>query len=498
MRGTISSVPLKRLRRILKWVGLVSLVLVVVLLANTFRKGKDTRPSPAPAPEMTVNDAPIAEHLAAAIRFKTVSHEDPAQDDTAELASLRAWVDATYPNVKEKLPREMVGSSLVYTWKGSDASLAPVLFAAHMDVVPIEPGTEEKWTHPPFSGDIAEGFVWGRGAMDDKSSFVQILEAAEALLASGFTPKRTIVLAFGHDEEVGGLHGAKEASAMLGAKGMHFAWAIDEGGSVLEPGLVAGVKRRVAVLGLGEKGYVSVELVAEGKAGHSSMPSKQTAIGLLSSAIDRLLQNQMKPHITDVSRRAFDVLGPEMPFGQRVAMANLWLLEPFVVSMLSSGTATNAIVRTTTAPTIIEGGVKDNVLPARARAVVNFRILTGDTVEGVLEHVRAVVNEPKITVKKLERMVSEPSPIASMTSDAYALFDTTIRQFFPDVLVMPNVLIGASDGRHYAPISDGVYHFNPHHTAEDDLPRIHGTNERYAVKELGAGVKFYAQLMRVQ
>ena len=489
---------MKRVRRIAKWLGIAIGVLAIVLVANTLRKRPENRPAPMPAPEMSVENTAVAEHLAAVLRFKTVSHEDPAADDTAELANLAAYIDATYPKVKETMQREPIGASLLYAWKGTDASLEPVLFAAHMDVVPIEPGTESVWTHPPFSGDIAEGFVWGRGAMDDKSSLVQLLEAAEALIRSGFAPKRTILFAFGHDEEVGGLHGAKEISAKLAERKTHLAWAIDEGGSALEPGVIAGVKRQVAVLGVGEKGYVSVELVSEAKGGHSSMPSRATAIGLLATAIERLEHNQMPPHLTEVARRSFEILGPEMPFGQRVAISNLWLLEPVVVRMLAGGSPTNAIVRTTTAPTIIDGGVKDNVLPSHARAVVNFRILQGDTVDGVLEHVRAVIADDRIKARKLERMVSEPSPLASMTSETYALLDTTIRQFFPSALVMPTVLVGASDGRHYAPIAAGVYHFNPHRTGLEDLPRIHGTNERFAVEELGTAVKFYAQLMRMQ
>src|SRR5438445_8677469 len=234
-----------------------------------------------------------AEHLAAAIRFSTVSHQDPSEDDRAQFAGLRAFLARTYPKVHRALVRQLVnGDGLLYTWKGADASAKPVLLMAHQDVVPIEPGTEGKWAHPPFDGVIADGFVWGRGALDDKASLVFLMEAMESLLAEGFRPRRTVYLASGFDEEVGGLEGAARIAALLAERGLRLDYVLDEGRFVSQ-GVVPGVQEPVASIGIAEKGYVSVELVAETDGGHSSRPPPATAIGLLAGALDRRQRQPM-------------------------------------------------------------------------------------------------------------------------------------------------------------------------------------------------------------
>jgi carboxypeptidase PM20D1 len=486
---------MKRLKRTAKVVGLVLGLLVVVLLVNTLRMRPVVLPAPPTPPNDAIDENAAAERLGSAIRFKTVSHEDPKDDDATVLAAFQTWMETTYPRVHATLGREIVAEhALLYTWKGTDASLPPVLFAAHQDVVPVEPGSESSWTHDAFSGLVEGGFVWGRGAMDDKGALVAILEAAEMLIGGGFQPKRTLLFAFGHDEEVGGT-GAKAIAEKLRASGVHLAWVLDEGGAVTE-GVIPDVTRPVAVLAVGEKGYVSLELVAKGQGGHSSMPPAETTIGVLANAIARLEKKPMPARFTEVSRKGFDVLAPEMPFSRRVALANLWLLEPLVLSIMTRSRETAATVRTTIAPTIIEGGVKDNVLPSHARAVVNFRILPGDSVEGVMAHVRSAIADDRIEMKKLERTVSEPSPIAPMNG-AYDFLATTIREFHPDAIVIPNVLNGASDGRSYAPpLSDGVYHFGGARVGKADLARVHGTNERTSVHGFATIVRWYAELFR--
>jgi carboxypeptidase PM20D1 len=486
----------KRVKQLAKLVLALALVLLLVLVVNAARMRPAVLPAPGKPPADPVDANAAAEHLAAAVRIKTVSHEDPKDDDAKALDDLRAFLEATYPKVHAQLAREIVSDhSYLFTWKGSDPTLAPVLFAAHQDVVPVEPGSESSWTHAPFGGEIADGFVWGRGAIDDKIALVAILEAAEILLGADFHPKRTIHFAFGHDEEVGGANGAKKIAEKLRESNAHLAWVLDEGGAVTE-GVIPDVARPVAVLGVSEKGYVSLELTAKGKAGHSSMPPTETTIGILSNAVARLEAKPMRAHFTEVSRRGFELLGPEMPFSRRIVMANLWLLEPAMMSVMMQTPQTAATVRTTIAPTIIEGGVKENVLPSHARAVVNFRILPGDTVEGVLAHVRSAVADDRVEIKKLERMVSEPAPIAPM-SGPYDLISETIRELNPDAIVIPSVLLGASDGRWYGPpLSDGVYHFGGSRLQKTDLARVHGIDERASVAGLEKVIRWYAELLR--
>lgn len=487
--------PLRVLSRLLCAFALGVALLVGILVANTLRIPAPPPPSRAAPPAPVIAAAVIAEHLAAAIRIETISHEDGALDDPAALARLRSLLEATYPRVHRALEREsLAAGALLYTWKGRDPSLRPVLFAAHQDVVPIEPGTEASWTEPPFSGRIAGGFVWGRGALDDKGSLIGLLEAAESLLAEGFAPRRTILLAFGADEEVGG-RGALAIAAALQARGTRVEYALDEGLAVTE-GVVPGVALPVAVVGLGEKGFVTVELAIEVPGGHSSMPPPETAIGILAAAVDRVARAPLPARMTEAARRSLAVLAPYLPFGQRLAVANLWLLEPLVVASLTRKPLTNATVRTTTAPTIFQAGIKGNVLPSHARAAVNFRVLPGDTIEGVVAHVRRVVADPRVSVEVMPTLGGDPLPLASVDTRAYRLLEQTLQRFYPGAVVAPGLVLAATDARHYTGVADAVYHFAPFVFRAGDRERIHGTNERAALADLEVAVGVYRDLMK--
>jgi len=470
--------------------------LALVLVVNTLRRGAQSRPAVPPAPPDTSDPSLAVEHLAEAIRIPTVSHEDGAQDDPTQLQALVDLLDRTYPKVHEALAREVLGPrALLYTWRGSDPSLRPALLAAHMDVVPVEAASAARWSRPPFDGAIADGFVWGRGALDDKGALVCVLEAAESLAREGFRPKRTIYLAFGGDEEVGGDEGAKKIVATLASRDVRLDYVLDEGMSVTD-GFFPGASGPVGLIGIAEKGYASVELVAETPGGHSSMPPPATAIGVLSAAIARLEASPMPARLEGPPRKLLEAIAPELPFGKRVAASNLWLLEPIVVSLMAREPGQNASIRTTMAPTIAQAGVKDNVLPATARAVLNFRILPGDTVDQVVRHTTEVVADARIQVRKIEGTASEPSLVASTDSRAFQLIDRSIRQIFPVAAVAPTLVLGATDGRRYEKIADGVYHFAPVVFRPEDLQRVHGIDERLAVDEVRRGVRFYRQVLR--
>jgi len=475
-------------------VALSIALLVVALLANTFRHGKRTQATHASEPEAAVDASRVAEHLAQVIRFRTVSHEEPKEDEPAELDALRAYLDATYPKLHATLTRDTtLGHALVYTWKGSDPSLLPILLAAHQDVVPAS--SESAWTHPPFEGAIANGFVWGRGALDDKGPMVAILEAVESLVARGFTPKRTVVLAFGFDEEVSGLQGAKRIAESFEARGTRFDYVLDEGG-VITQGIVPGVQAPVALIGLTEKGFVTVELSVERPPGHSSMPPAQTAVGIVARAIDRLEQYPMPARLTSMTRQMLETVAPELPFGQRIVASNLWLFGPLVVTMMAKQDATNAAVRTTTAPTVFHAGIKANVLPPSASALVNFRILPGDSVESVLAHVKQTVADGRVQVKPQGPFRGDPPPASPFDSRAYRQIEAAVRRSFPTAVVAPTLVLGATDARYYTRIAGGVYHFTPYVLGKDDLARIHGTDERFPVDGLAAAVRFYENILQ--
>jgi carboxypeptidase PM20D1 len=351
------------------------------------------------------------------------------------------------------------------------------------------------WSHPPFAGDVAEGYIWGRGAIDDKGRVVALLEAVEMLLEKGFSPQRTLVFAFGHDEELGGYDGAARIAALLKERGLEFEFVLDEGGAIVSQGMFPGVSKPITLVGIAEKGYLSVELSVQGKGGHSSMPPRHTAIGILSSAIHRLEEKPFPSRIEGATRTLFESLATQMPFGKRMMLANLWLFEPLVKRGLEQGPLTNAMIRTTIAATMIEGGVKASVLPLQARAVVNLRLLPGDNIERALERVGQIVDDPLVKVRPLAQP-DEPSFVSSNESWGFRILARTARQTYGDVLVAPFIIPFRTDSRHYAALSPNIYRLNPMLVAPADLQRIHGRDERISLENYAQCVKFYHQLIR--
>lgn len=450
------------------------------------------QPVVAPLGDAPVEAAPVASILGEAVRCRTVSTEDTA----AATAELHAVLARAFPRVHASLTRDVVdGRSLLYTWKGAAPAEKSIVLLSHLDVVPVEAGTEKEWTRPPFSGDVTDGFVWGRGTLDDKVGVVSVLSAVERLLESGFTPRRTVLLAFGHDEEVGGA-GARAVANRLREAGTRAEVVLDEGGPITV-GIVPGVHAPVAVVGIAEKGYASVDLSVSLPGGHSSMPGRESAITVLTRALARLQENPMPAHLDGPMGEFAAHIAPEMSFGPRFAFANPWLTRPLLERALSSAPSTNASLRTTTAITIVNAGVKDNVLPATATATVNFRILPGDSRASVLAHVRSVVDDPRVEVSPRELGASEPSPTSSSRSASYVALARTVREVFPGVVVAPALFLGATDARHYVELADDVYRFLPVPLTAADLTRIHGKDERVRVSDLAGAVRFYRRFIEV-
>ncbi len=479
---------------------LLAMLVVVVVLAGVALERALNFPSRQPetaavAPE-PLDTAALAQRLAGAVRFKTISFQDSTQFDAREFEGLHRYLRATFPRLHGALTLEKVsGYGLLYEWRGSDSGLAPVVLLAHQDVVPIEPGTEGRWTEPPFAGRIAGGYVWGRGSLDDKGSLVAILEAVEHLVLAGAKPKRTVYLAFGYDEEVGGRRGAARIAALLGSRNVHPEFVLDEGGFRVA-GFIPGVAAPVALVGIAEKGYLTVELTAQGEGGHSSMPPRETAVGLLAAALTRLERQQMPRAIRGPTADLFDYLGPELPLAPRLLMANRWLFGGLLAAQFGKTPYGNALLRTTTAPTVLQAGVKENVLPSTARALVNFRILPGDSVSSVVEHVRAAVADARIGVRPLQELVSNPSAVTSVGAEPFQLLARTIRQVFPGTVVTPWIVVGATDSRHYAGLTPSVLRFVGATIGIEDVRTIHGTNERIGVPAYADAVRAYIQLLK--
>lgn len=478
------------------------LALAGVLVVNTLMiPTYQSRPAAAlTSPAFDANV--LATHLGEAIRFRTISWQDGAppkglKESQDAMVAFRDWISSTYPAFNKAATREIVGDySLLYIWPGSDTSLKPILLMAHMDVVPVAPGSEGAWTHPPFSGDIVDGVVWGRGAMDLKVAIVCQLEAVESLIRQGFQPKRTIMFAYGHDEEIGGEYGNGKIAALLKSRNQTFEFINDEGGAITH-GLLPGIDRPVAHVGVAEKGYVTLKLTAHSEGGHSSLPVPigETAIGRLSHALLRLEANPFESHVDGVSRNFLEKLMPAMSFGPRLAIANLWLLEPAIAKLMSLSPTVGALIRTTSAPTMIHGGIKENVLPSEASLTINFRIHERDSIKRVVDHVRAAIDDAQVEIEIMKGSL-EPTPVTDVNGPQYEVIRETLEKVVPDVIVAPNLISGGTDSHYYSKLTKSIFRQVPVEVTPENLEAIHGTNERVSLASVLQVANFYRELIK--
>lgn len=472
--------------------GVALLVLIVaVVLIRTFNF---TPEAPSTVELVTHEPDPdvLAQHMSEAIRFKTVSKQRPSSSDPEPFEQFIAWFETTYPEVHAAMTRELLGHTILLRWPGADPNAQPILLTSHYDVVPVIPGTESLWKEPPYSGNIVDGYVWGRGALDDKSGVIAIAEAATLLLKKGFTPKQTVYLSFGHDEEVSGREGAGAVAKLLKEQGVQLAWSLDEGSFVLD-GLIPGLEKPVASINVAEKGYTTLQLIAKATGGHSSVPPGRTAVGDLAEAIVKLQNSPLPGGLEGVSEEMYDALARHMSFAQRMAFANRWLFGGLVESTISRIPAGNASLRTTIAPTMLSGSIKENVLPIRAVATVNFRLHPRDTVESLMEHVREAIENDAIEINLVSG--NEASNVADTSSPSFAAMKQTVVEVFGDVIVAPGLTVAATDSRHYALVADNAYRFHPVVVGPEDMATFHGTNERISIENLVRATNFYAQLL---
>ncbi len=478
------------LRIVATCAGLLLALFLIMTMRTLTMRSMQIAVAPRPLPEVHIDRA--AESLREAIRLETISHEDIANVEVEAFLALHRVFEARYPLVHQHLQKELVSDlSLLYTWPGSDPEAKGMIVMAHQDVVAAP--DPESWTHPPFSGDVADGYIWGRGAMDDKGSLVGLFEAVETLLERGFQPRRTVYLCSGHDEEVGGWNGAAAIAATLAERGVVVEFLLDEGMAVVDGGAL-GMDGEIAFLSLTEKGYLSLELIARGNPGHASTPPRETTLGMLAKAVARLEDNPMPADLPEPIRLMFRYLAPEMSFSMRLVFANLWLTKPLVLRQLAAERITDAAIRTTTALTIMEGGTKDNVLPPTGRAIVNFRPKPGDTIDMVTQRVRATIADERIELRP-SRPPNEAPPMARVDVPVFEQLHTVVRQVFPDALVAPTMMLGGSDSHHYATVAENRYGFVPMRFSEEDLERIHGPNERISIEDFERLIAFYIMLI---
>ena len=489
-----------------RWIGLgligIFLALAGVIAWRTAHYGPKLAAAAPEAAAPALRGAALAldaqlaaRHLGEAIRFATIANPDGSPQNEAAFTGLHAWMAQTYPSLHAAAsPMAIAGQSLLFRWPGSDAGLAPIVLAAHQDVVPVEEGSAARWRAPAFGGEQIDGAVIGRGALDDKGSLIAILEAAEALAKAGFAPKRTILLAFGADEEVTG-RGARAMAAMLAQRGEKPWFVLDEGMVIVQRHPVT--NGPVALIGIAEKGYASLVITAKASAGHSSIPPKDLAVVRLAHALIRLEKLPIEAGLDggpagDMLR----ALAPQLSLPTRALLANEWLFGPLIAARLARDPRALALMRTTIAPTMLSGSIKENVLPGQAQAVINFRLHPRDSAQSLMARARAHLASIEGIELAWAAPPREASPVSAIDSSAFRWLSALAKEAGEGVAVAPALVLGGTDGRAYSDVAQGVYRFVPVRLEDDEIASIHGDDERLPVAELERAMHFYARLMQ--
>jgi carboxypeptidase PM20D1 len=422
------------------------------------------------------------------IQCRTVSSNNLENIDFNEFFRLHQVLEQQYPRIHQALTKIVIGkASLLYCWKGQNPNLKPFLWMAHIDVVPV--GDETQWHHGPFSGEIAEGYLWGRGTADTKCLITVQMDAIEELLVEGFTPQQDIYLFYGHNEEIvapDDVSGAKLAMEYLREQGVTLGCVLDEGGSIVK-GSSMGIEKSVAVIGVSEKGSVHVELSVHDKGGHSSTPEKTTALSRVARAAVAVEEHPMPVRLLPMVADMLKTLAPLMG-GLKPIMANPTLTWPILRVALQQKAMTNAMIRTTFAVTMAKGSAQANVLPETASVVINCRVLPGDTMESTLQHIKANISkgvEARILSGK------NPSPISPTDTKLFSLLRSLAQELQPEALVTPYLVMGGTDSAKFYPICEAVYRFSPFFFDEKTMTGVHSVNERISTSGFGDAVQFY-------
>lgn len=434
-----------------------------------------------------------AQSLSELIRYLTVSTRRAEDRDDAQFEAQIAAMERLYPRIHLELSCERINSTgLLFRWQGraANAGLAPVVLLAHLDVVPVDPNIQR--TYPAFDGVQADGFLWGRGALDDKGAAVVLLEAVESLLAEGFQPERDVYLSFGSDEETGGLD-AQAVVELFQERQIHPWLVLDEGGAVAEQ-VFPGVTEPISLVGVAEKGSLNVTVTATEAGGHSSMPPALTATARLARAVSRISRNPFKPSLHPASVELLETFAARMDGAQAQLLRRASKLRwPLARILPFFGPEANAMVRTTAAVTELSGSTAANVLAETATATVNLRIAPGETTSSALQRLRSAAKDPQLKFEVFE--ANEPSPTSATDNAQFGLISAAIKEAFAGVAVAPYIVMALTDSRRFNQICSAVYRFAPLRMSAAQRASLHATDERVSLTTLGEGVSFYRGLL---
>ncbi len=464
-------------------------VLLIVLIARAAAFTPKAQSSETPDPVQFDKDRAV-EALQQLVRCKTISCSDPSLEDDSEFTKLIDLLPTLYPRVFGFCTlTQLPDRALLFHWRGKSDS-APSVMMAHYDVVSVN---ESSWDKPPFAGIIEDGVLWGRGALDTKVTFNGVLSAADHLISEGFVPENDIYFAFSGGEEVNG-PGAANIVDWFMEKGITPALVVDEGGAVVE-NVFPGVKAPCGLIGIAEKGMMNVKYTVRSGGGHASAPLPKTPITTLAKICRRIVDHPFKMHLTKPAAEMFDTLGRHSSFALKLVFANLWLFKPVLdlICRLSGGEM-NALCRTTTAFTQMQGSSGRNVLPAEAYLISNMRLNPEDSVESATEYLKRVVADDSVEIAVLESF--QPSPISETSCESWDKVASAVAHTWPGCIVSPYLMVQCSDSRHYGKISRHVYRFSAMDMTAEERRTIHGNNERIRLESIARAVEFYIRLMK--
>ncbi len=429
------------------------------------------------------------DNLSTLVKIPTISVVDTENGEYSNHEKFIEKLLSLYPNIVKKAKFERIeGYGLVFKIEGKIDGRPSVLMS-HYDVVPVE---GQNWTFDPFSGEVVDGYVLGRGTIDTKGTLVCTCEAVETMLEDGFVPENDVYLCFGGDEEIGG-DMCKIVVEHLKNQGVRPQLVFDEGGAVVG-NIFPSVTRECAMVGISEKGLCDIQLTVNSSGGHASSPNANNPVTVLAKAICNIEKNQMKADIIPAVSEMFNVLGRHSSFAFKIIFANMWLFKPLVIKIFTSGGGeTSAMCKTTFAFTTIEGSKANNVLPTTAKMNINVRVLNNVTVDQMVDHIKKAVNDDRVVVEPL--LTNEPSPTTSVQSVGYRKVKNAIGCAFPNAIVSPYVMVAASDSRHFNGISDCVVKFDPFRLSKEARGTIHSFDEKISVQNIEDGVKFYINLL---
>jgi carboxypeptidase PM20D1 len=441
-----------------------------------------------------VNVPNAALHLAEAIRLPTISAADYYNAETFK--KFRDLITDTYPEMTNNLSKTQVGNdALIYKWEGKNKVAPAIILLSHYDVVPVALKEMSHWHYPPFSGLIQNEFIYGRGAIDNKFNVIAILEAINILLKNHFQPSRTIYLILGADEEIGGYKGNAQIAAYFIQHKIPVAYVLDEGLSITQK-IIPFIDSPIAAIGVAEKGNLNIKIVSDGNSGHSSIASKHNAIINLCEFLSQLQSHQPKARWNPILDSMFDSLWPSMTSPMKMIFSNRWITQSFIKSQLLKYPMTAALIKTTVTPAIIEGGVKENIVPSRAEAIVNFRLAPGDTIKVVLDYLNSLAKPFNLEIYVYGSNNHEAIPMADIHTSFYTILSQTIRASFPNTIVAPGLMIAGTDSRHYISLTTNIYRFNPVMLSKNDIDGIHGANEKLSIGALNKAIYFYEKLIQ--